>query len=94
MKHISYVLILLLILFTNAFSQTTLLDSLINNVSVDSLRLYIRQLSGDTSCVIGGSAYTIQSRHKLQPGNDKAAQYIIEKFRSFGLTAQIGRAHV
>lgn len=88
MKKINYALLLLSILFTNTFSQTTLLDSLINKVSVDSLRLYIRQLSGDTSCVIGGSPYTIVSRHKLQPGNDKAAQYIIEKFRSFGLTAQ------
>lgn len=88
MKQISYALLLLSLQFTNAFSQTTLLDSLINKVSVDSLRLYIRQLSGDTSCVIGGSSYTIASRHKLQPGNDKAAQYIYEKFQSFGLTAQ------
>ncbi|MDI6804523.1 MAG: M28 family peptidase [Bacteroidota bacterium] len=88
MKKNIYVLILLAILVTNAFSQTTLLDSLINKVSVDSLRLYIRQLSGDTSCVIGGSPYTIVSRHKLQPGNNKAAQYIYEKFQRFGLTAQ------
>lgn len=88
MKKISYALLLLAILATNAFTQTTLLDSLINKVSVDSLRLYIRQLSGDTSCVIGGSPYTIISRHKLQPGNNIAAQYIYEKFQSFGITAQ------
>ncbi len=88
MKKIISTFFLLSFLVGNAFSQSTLLDSLINKVSVDSLRLYIRQLSGDTSCVIGGSSYTIVSRHKFQPGNDKAAQYIIEKFRSFGLTAQ------
>lgn len=61
---------------------------LLSKINRDTLALYIRQLSGDTSCTIGGSPYTILSRHKYQPGNDKAAQYIYEKFQSFGLQVQ------
>ncbi len=76
-------------LFTHiSTSQQAVLDSVISQISIDSLRLYTRQLSGDTSCVIGGSPYTILSRHKLQPGNQKAAEYIYEKFGSFGLNTQ------
>jgi hypothetical protein len=78
----------LLILSTLSFTQGSILDSILSKISADSLKLYNRQLSGDTSCTIGGASYTIVSRHKLQPGNDKAAQYILEKFQSFGLTAQ------
>lgn len=72
----------------NLFPQSPQIIQLINNLSKDSLTLYLRQLSGDTSCVIGGQSYTIFSRHKNQPGNDKAAQYIYEKFQSWGLQVQ------
>jgi len=61
---------------------------LLSKINRDTMALYIRQLSGDTSCIIGGSPYTIVSRHKNQPGNDKAGQYIYEKFQSYGLQVQ------
>ncbi len=61
---------------------------LLSKINRDTMALYIRQLSGDTSCIIGGSPYTILSRHKNQPGNDKAGQYIYEKFQSYGLQVQ------
>jgi Zn-dependent M28 family amino/carboxypeptidase len=41
----------------------------------------------DTACIIGGSSYTIVSRHYLSQSNIKAAQYILERFQSFGLDA-------
>ncbi|MBC8490820.1 MAG: M28 family peptidase, partial [Bacteroidetes bacterium] len=44
-----------------------------------------RELSGDTSTTIGGQPYTIISRYWEHAGNQKAAQYIYEKFLSFGL---------
>jgi len=87
MKKIN-VLLALLFISTIGFAQAPNLIQLINDVSLDSLKLYNRQLSGDTSCVIGGANYTIVSRHKNQPGNDKAAQFIYEKFLSYGLTAK------
>ncbi len=84
-----YLLISVLMIITihNSLAQVPTISQIVNQINQDSLALYIRQLSGDTSCVIGGSPYTILSRHKNQPGNDKAAQYIFEKFQSWGLSA-------
>lgn len=81
-------LYLLIFISTNLIAQSPQIIQLLNKVNKDSLALYIRQLSGDTSCVIGGQPYTIVSRHKNQPGNDKASQYIYEKFQSWGLQVQ------
>jgi len=50
--------------------------------------MFNRELSGDTSTIIGGLPYTIITRHRLYPGNDKAAQYIYEKFLGYGLQAE------
>ncbi len=88
MKKIYSTLLILLSFSSFSITQGSVIDSILNKISADSLKLYNRQLSGDTSCTIGGASYTILSRHKLQPGNDKAAQYILEKFQSFGLTTQ------
>ncbi len=88
MKKIVTVAFFILICSNLLLAQGTVLDTILNKISLDSLRLYVRQLSGDTSCIIGGSTYTIQSRHKLQLGNDKSAQYIYEKLSSFGLVTQ------
>lgn len=87
MKHIIMIFLLLVCIHGLIYSQYSLMQQIGNEVSLDSLKLYIRQLSGDTSCIIGGSSYTITSRYKTQPGNQKAAEYIYEKFSSFGLTA-------
>ena len=81
--------LLLIFLYIGSLSaQSPQITQLLNQVNKDSLSLYLRQLSGDTSCTIGGQTYTIVSRHKNQPGNDKAAQFIYEKFQSFGLQVQ------
>jgi hypothetical protein len=48
---------------------------------------FVKELSGEVQTIIGGSPYTILSRHKNQPGNDKSADYIKQKFQSYGLTA-------
>ncbi len=90
MKKIKQNLILIIcfLSLSNVYSQPPQIVQLINQVNKDSIALYIRQLSGDTSCVIGGAPYTILSRHKNQPGNDKAAQFIYEKFQSWGYQVQ------
>lgn len=84
----SVFIVLITLLISNVYPQPPQIIQLVNQVNKDSIALYIRQLSGDTSCVIGGQPYTILSRHKLQPGNDKAAQYIYEKFQSWGYQVQ------
>ncbi|MBM4158634.1 MAG: M20/M25/M40 family metallo-hydrolase [Ignavibacteria bacterium] len=86
------ILIALILIFFSAqlFSQIAYspkVDSLINLVSVASIRKYVRELSGDTVAMISGNPYTILSRHYLQPGNDSAAKYIYQQFQALGLTA-------
>lgn len=80
--------IILLLLVQNAYSQlaySPLVDSVINLSTAETMSLLNREISGDTSTLIGGSSYTITSRYYNNPSNDKAAQFIYEKFLSFGL---------
>lgn len=90
MKHFNIsISFLLLFITTSVFSQVsynTYVASIMNQVNTDSVYKFERQLCGDTSCIIGGSPYTILSRHWNSTHNPKAAQYIFEKLQSFGLT--------
>lgn len=56
-------------------------------VTDSSLALIDRQLSGDTTVIIGGVQDSIRTRCWNQPGNSKAAQFILEKFTSYSLDA-------
>jgi acetylornithine deacetylase/succinyl-diaminopimelate desuccinylase-like protein len=61
-------------------------DSVVNLVSLQSVTKFVRELSGDTITNIGGIPYLIYSRSYYDTiPNQKAAQYIYEKFQSFGL---------
>lgn len=89
-KLIPIILFLFLPDSTNLFAQITYnsyVNSIVNQVNTDSVYKYIRQLSGDTSCFVEGSSYTITTRHYSKQGNIKAAAYILERFQSFGLNA-------
>jgi len=83
-------LVLFLFLSASVFAQVsynTFVASIMNQVNADSVYKFERQLCGDTVCMIGGSPYTISTRHYAQTGNIKASQFIYEKFLSFGLTS-------
>ena len=78
----------LIISLQSISAQTdSLIQEIMDEVNIDTLYKYVSELSGNTETVIGGIPYTIASRHKLQPGNDKAADYIKEKLESFSLPA-------
>jgi subtilisin-like proprotein convertase family protein len=64
------------------------IDSIINLCTNPTLSKVDRELSGDTATLIGGVPYTIVSRHNNHPDNLKAAQFILERFQSYGLTAR------
>ncbi|MFA7361058.1 MAG: M28 family peptidase [Candidatus Kapaibacterium sp.] len=70
------------------FINETRIDSVVNLVSIASLSKNLRELTGDTTTTIGGSPYLIYSRYSLSPANPKAAQYLFEKFQSFGLSVR------
>jgi hypothetical protein len=82
---------LFILIFDSASSQigySPKVDSLVSLISIPSVSIIDRQLSGDTSCIIGGSDYTIVSRYYGSTSNSKAAQFILEKFQSYGLSAR------
>ena len=87
MKKFLQAVIVFLALQSVCFSQTPVIQEIINKTNIDSLRHFVRELSGDVQTVIGGSPYTIVSRHKNQPGNNMAANYIKQKLQSYGLPA-------
>jgi acetylornithine deacetylase/succinyl-diaminopimelate desuccinylase-like protein len=61
------------------------IDSIISHVSIDSISNFNLELTGEIPTVIGGQPYIIISRYWEHPANQKAAQYIYEKFQSYGL---------
>lgn len=69
-------------------SYSIYVDSIIAKVSQTSINKFNKELSGDTVTMIGGQPHVIISRQWDSPMNSKAAQYIFEKFQSYGLQAQ------
>ncbi len=70
------------------FGYSPAIDSMVNLVTLESLTLLDRQLSGDTTVIINGNVDSIMSRYSNSIYNPKAAQFILEKFQSFGLFAR------
>ena len=58
------------------------------DITTQTVSKFDRELSGDTVTMIGGSPFTIVSRYWSSASNIKAAQFILEKFQSYGLSAR------
>ena len=84
-KLLPTIFILLFAYQNISYSQSPVVQSIINQTNLDSLIFFVEELSGEVQTVIGGSPYTIVSRHKNQPSNDKAADYIEQKLEYYGL---------
>lgn len=65
-------------------AQNTLFQEKIDEVTINSLVQYVRDLSGEDSVLIQGQNQLILSRHYLEPGNELAANYIEEKLTEYG----------
>ena len=90
MKKVLQLLLVSIIFFqTNLFSQSPVVQQIVNSVNQDSLIFFVRELSGNIPTIINGTSQTIVSRHKLQPGNALAETYIKQKLQSYGLTTTI-----
>ena len=48
-------------------AQSPTIQAIIDQTNLDSLIYFVEELSGEVSTVIGGSPYTIVSRHYNQP---------------------------
>ncbi len=78
----------LLLLFgtqSSLYSQSPVVQEIINQTNLDSLVHFVSELSGEVQTIIGGSPYTIVSRNKNNASNNMAANYIKEKLASYGL---------
>ena len=84
-NSILFFLFLLLLINTICYSQSPTIQTVIDQTNLDSLTTFVEELSGNVSTIIGGTPYTILSRNKYYPGNDKAADYIEQKLEFYGL---------
>lgn len=86
MKKFLQVVLISVLLQGVSLPQESVIQTIINETNLDSLIYFVKELSGEVPTNIGGAQYTIISRHKNQPGNDKAAEYIKQKLQGYGLT--------
>ena len=86
MKKI-YVFLLAFFLSISASSQSfdSAIESIINEVNLDSLVFNVRVLSGEDSTYVNGQKVLIKTR-SAQSGNGLAADYITERLENYGLS--------
>ncbi len=90
MKKVLQLLLVSFIIFqTNVFSQSPVVQQIINSVSQDSIIKFVSELSGVVPTIINGTSQTILSRNKNQPGNSLAETYIKQKLLNYGMTTTI-----
>jgi hypothetical protein len=88
LQNILLIIVSLFIFSESTYSQPTI-QSIINQVKIDSLMKYVKQLSGVEPAILNGQPYTILSRHKNHADNDKSAEFIKWKFESYGLQTSL-----
>lgn len=85
MKIISVISAILLFFSVNSITaQNPIVQNLLNDVSIDSLTNFVKQLSGEKAVIINGVIDTIKSRQYQQPGNEKAFQFMKQEFIRYG----------
>lgn len=85
------ILVFTLVLIPQINSQTLYsrkIDSLINQVSIQQLLDFNKEITGETTVLIGGVPKRITTRYEGTQGNQLAAQYLYEKFESYGLSTK------
>lgn len=65
-------------------AQSPVIQSIINNINIDSLMLYSNEISGEVGIYMDGGLDTILSRNRSKPGNELCFKYIRDKFVSYG----------
>lgn len=85
MKKNLLILVFFCLLLTKSFSQTVNLNNFIENVNLDSLTFFVKELTGIVDVHVQGFSGKILSRHKDNAGNNIAAEYIYQKLNCYGL---------
>lgn len=70
-------------------AYSPVIDSLIGLVTDSTVSLLVRQLSGDTTVIVGGETKTITTRnYQFNSVQDIAARFVLEKFQEYGYQAR------
>ena len=84
MKKIKVIAIFISIFQIVCNAQNLQVQNLLNDVRLDSLTNFVKQLSGEKSVKINGVTDTIKSRHYQTIGNEKAFQFMKQEFIRYG----------
>ncbi|MGB1308709.1 MAG: M28 family peptidase [Oceanihabitans sp.] len=79
MRAILFTVLCYFALCTNVTGQT--ITDVINAVSLDSLKLNLKEFSGEQPTIVNGNTVTILNR--VESNNDLAADYLLEKLNSY-----------
>lgn len=79
----------LLFIGSTCYAQDPIIESMLDDVSIDSLIYYASAISGEFPIEVGSNVETISSRNRNFPGNAIAADFIEQKFQDFGLTTSV-----
>lgn len=74
----------LLVLPFTARPQDPVVGAIIDAVDIDSVMRFVREIAGELPVDLGSGEVTIQTRHKLDPGNALAQAYIEQKLEGWG----------
>ncbi|HKK10472.1 MAG TPA: M28 family peptidase, partial [Bacteroidales bacterium] len=78
-------LLIITIQSTGQVAYSPVVESLTQEITEESLMELENPLTGTVPTIIGGEEYTIATRNAFTEGNEKAAQWIYERFEEFGL---------
>lgn len=84
-NKIYYILLFNLLFCLVGKAQNPIVQNILNDVNMDSLIFFVKQFTGEKQVIINGVPDTIYSRQKTQPGNEKAFQFMKQKFAVYGL---------
>jgi len=77
-------LLVLLALSTTGSAQHPVVQSVIEAIRIDSMMLWVDEISGEIPIDVGNGPELIVSRHKFNDGNEVAKEYLIQKLQQFG----------
>jgi len=80
----SLLIALILLSSSGAKAQHPVVQSILEAIRIDSMMLWVDELSGELPIDVGNGPELIVSRHKFSPGNAVAEQYLTRKLEQFG----------
>ncbi len=85
----SVLLSLFLVSGASLWAQNPTVGSIVEAVRIDSMMLWVNELTGELPIDVGNGPELIFSRHKFSTGNALARAYLVQKLEQFGYEPEI-----